>query len=146
MHGEADIARLTTNTLRVVAHLHDLERRTGRRVKLALEPEPACYLETTDETVTFFRERIYSRAGVSELARLASIPLSEAEGVVRRYLGIVFDIGHQTVGFEDITASLNKLVDAGIPVFKLQEAAALGSSSSARRCCRSCACSPTRSI
>ena len=125
VHGEADISRLTTNTLRVVAHLHDLERRTGR---LGLECElhpPACYLETTDETVTFFRERIYSRAGVSELARLASIPLSEAEGVVRRYLGIVFDIGHQTVGFEDITASLNKLVDAGIPVFKLQEAAAL---------------------
>ena len=125
VHGEADIARLTTNTLRVVAHLYALERRTGRRVKLALEPEPACYLETTDETVTFFQERIHSRAGVEELARLASIPLSEAEGVVRRYLGIVFDIGHQTVGFEDITVSLNKLVDAGIPIFKLQEAAAL---------------------
>ncbi|WP_314503985.1 metabolite traffic protein EboE [uncultured Microbacterium sp.] len=125
VHGEADIARLTTNTLRVVAHLRALEQRTGRRVKLALEPEPACYLETTDETVTFFQERIHSRAGVEELARLASIPVSEAEGAIRRYLGIVFDIGHQTVGFEDITASLNKLVDAGIPIFKLQEAAAL---------------------
>lgn len=125
VHGEADVALLTTNVLRVVAHLHALERRTRRRVKLALEPEPACYLETTDETIAFFEQRIFSAAGVAELARMARIPLSEAEHVVRRHLGVVFDIGHQTVGFEDITASLTGLVDAGVPIFKLQEAAAL---------------------
>jgi hypothetical protein len=56
---------------------------------------------------------------------VANIPLSEAEGAMRRYLGIVFDIGHQSVGFEDITESLTKLVNAGIPIFKLQEAASL---------------------
>jgi hypothetical protein len=37
----------------------------------------------------------------------------------------VFDIGHQAVGFEDIPVSLQKLVDAGIPIFKLQEVAAM---------------------
>jgi hypothetical protein len=115
----------TTNLLRVVAHLVELEHRTGRRVKLALEPEPACFLETTAETVTYFTERIFTPAGIAELASLASIPLSEAEGAMRRYLGVVFDIGHQSVGFEDIPASLKSLVNAGIPIFKLQEAAAL---------------------
>ncbi|TFC37990.1 metabolite traffic protein EboE [Cryobacterium sp. TMT2-42-4] len=119
------IAHFTTNLLKVVAHLVSLEARTGRRVKLALEPEPACFLETTAETVAYFTERIYSPAGISELARLAGLPLSEAEGAMRRYLGVVFDIGHQSVGFEDIPASLRSLVDAGIPIFKLQEAAAL---------------------
>ncbi len=119
------IAKFTTNVFRVVAHLLALENSTGRRVKLALEPEPACYLETTDETVAFFTERIYSEAGIRELAAIAGIPVSEAEGAMRRYLGIVFDIGHQAVGFEDITDSLKKLVAAGIPIFKLQEAAAL---------------------
>ncbi len=53
------------------------------------------------------------------------MPISEAEGLLRRHLGVVFDIGHQSVGFEDIPASLTKLVNAGIPIFKLQEAAAL---------------------
>lgn len=119
------IAHFTTNLLTVVAHLVALEARTGHRVKLALEPEPACFLETTAETVDYFTERIYSTAGVSELARLAGLPMSEAEGAMRRYLGVVFDIGHQAVGFEDIPASLRSLVDAGIPIFKLQEAAAL---------------------
>ena len=115
----------TTNLFRVVAHLIVLEARTGHRVKLALEPEPACYLETTDETVTYFTERVFSPAGVAELARLARIPRSEAEGLLRRHLGVVFDIGHQSVGFENIPESLGKLIDAGIPIFKLQEAAAL---------------------
>lgn len=119
------VNKFTRNVFRVVKHLLELEARTGRRVKLALEPEPACYLETTDETVTFFKERIYSRHGIAELAEVAGIPISEAEGAARRYLGIVFDIGHQSVGFENITESLNKLVDAGIPIFKLQEAASL---------------------
>lgn len=123
--GEADVARFTTQLLRVVAHLARLEARTGCRVKLALEPEPACYLETTAETVAYFGDRIHTAAGAAEFAGLAGVPLSEADGLLRRHLGVVFDIGHQSVGFEDVTASLRSLVDAGIPVFKLQEAAAL---------------------
>lgn len=115
----------TTNIFSVVAHLYRLEQKTGRRIKLALEPEPACYLETTDETVCYFQSRLYSRTGISELASITGIPISEAEGAIRRYLGIVFDIGHQSVGFEDVPASLSKIIEAGIPIFKLQEAAAL---------------------
>jgi hypothetical protein len=38
---------------------------------------------------------------------------------------MVYDICHQAVEFEDIGKSLRALADAGIPVFKLQEAAAL---------------------
>jgi hypothetical protein len=123
--GEPYVAQFTTNVFRVVAHLVSLEASTGRRVKLALEPEPACFLETTEQTVAFFRERLQSPDGVAELARLSGVPLSEAEGLLRRHLGVVFDIGHQSVGFEDIPRSLRLLTDAGIPIFKLQEAAAL---------------------
>ncbi|MEY4079196.1 MAG: hypothetical protein RIS80_965 [Actinomycetota bacterium] len=122
---EKYVETFTRNVFRVVAHLRDLEAITGRRVKLAIEPEPACYLETTDETVEWFEKRIYSRSGISELAEVAGIPISEAEGAIRRYLGVVFDIGHQSVGFENIKESLSKLVAAGIPIFKLQEAASL---------------------
>jgi hypothetical protein len=40
-------------------------------------------------------------------------------------LGVVFDLCHQSVAFEDIPDSLGLLVGAGIPIFKLQAAAAL---------------------
>ena len=111
--------------LRVVAHLIALEAKTGRTVRLALEPEPFCFLETTDETIAYFRDHLYSGASVEKLAKLAHIPIAEANEALRRHLGIVYDICHQAVEYENISESLQKLVDAGVPIFKLQEAAAL---------------------
>jgi hypothetical protein len=125
VHSDADVAAITRNVLRTVAHLIDLERRTGRRVKLALEPEPFCLLETTGETLDYFRRWVWSAGGIRTLCELTGLPASEAAGLVRRHLGVVFDIGHQSVEFEDIGASLRALRDAGVPVFKLQAAAAL---------------------
>ncbi len=122
---EAYVELVADNVLRVVAHLMELEHRTGRRVKLALEPEPACDLETITETVIWFNEHIYTRAAAERVARLSGRPLAEVFGGLRRHLGVVFDICHQSVGFEDITEDLDMLVEAGIPIYKLQEAAAL---------------------
>jgi hypothetical protein len=123
--SEEDVDRLTENLLRVVSHLVDVERRTGRRVKLALEPEPYCFLQTTDETVRYFQERVWSADGLRRLARLSGQPSSEVVGLVRRHLGVVFDICHQSVQFEDIAASLRLLRDSGVPIFKFQAASAL---------------------
>jgi sugar phosphate isomerase/epimerase len=123
--GDDVVASYTDHVLRVAAHLVELEARSGRSVTLALEPEPYCFLETTDETVDYFTRHLYSGAAAEALARLAHIPISEAHVALRRHVGVVFDICHQAVEFEDIAESLQKLVDAGIPIFKLQEAAAL---------------------
>jgi len=123
--GPDVVAAFTEHVLRVAAHLVELKERTGRTVGLALEPEPYCFLETTDETVDYFKNHLYSGASASRLAKLAGIPISEAHSALRRHVGTVFDICHQAVEYENISASLQKLVDAGIPVFKLQEAAAI---------------------
>ena len=123
--GDDVIASYTEHVLRVAAHLIALTSRTGRTVTLALEPEPYCFLETTDETVAYFTNHLYSGAAATRLAKLAGIPISEAHIALRRHVGVVFDICHQAVVFENIAESLQKLVDAGIPIFKLQEAAAM---------------------
>ncbi|MGP0090952.1 MAG: metabolite traffic protein EboE [Xanthobacteraceae bacterium] len=123
--GPEVIASFTDHVLRVAAHLVALEAQTGRTVTLALEPEPYCFLETTDETVDYFTKHLYSGAAAERLAKLAGIPISEAHVALRRHVGVVFDICHQAVEYENITEMLQKLVDAGIPIFKLQEAAAL---------------------
>jgi hypothetical protein len=123
--GPDVVSSYTEHVLRVVAHLVGIEARTGKTVTLGLEPEPHCFLETTDETIDYFTNHLYSGRAAERLARLASLPVSDAIGALRRHLGIVFDIGHQAVGFEDIPASLQKLVDAGVPILKLQEVAAM---------------------
>jgi hypothetical protein len=123
--GPDVVTSYTEHVLRVVAHLVGIEKRTGKTVSLALEPEPRCFLETTDETIDYFRDHLYTGSSAERLAKLADIPVSDAIGALRRHLGIVFDVGHQAVGFEDIPVSLQKLVDVGVPILKLQEVAAM---------------------
>jgi hypothetical protein len=111
--------------IRVVSHLVQLRQRTGRTETLALEPEPACFLETTEEAVDYFKNHLYAPKAVQMIVSATGVSKPEAEAALRRHLGMVYDICHQAVEYEDIGASLRKLADNGIPVFKLQEAAAM---------------------
>jgi hypothetical protein len=120
-----DVRGFTEHLLQVVAHLVDLRRRTGRTVTLAIEPEPYCFLETTPEVIAFFHDELHSGTAALELARLADIPVSEAHAALHVHVGIVFDVCHQALEYEDVTSSLQNLVAAGIPILKLQEAAAI---------------------
>jgi hypothetical protein len=123
--GPDVVAAYTRQVLRTVAHLVDLERRTGRKVRLALEPEPYCFLETTEEAVDYFNNHLYADSAVKSLAEQTKLSKQDAEAALHDHLGMVYDICHQAVEFEDVGVSLRTLADNGIPVFKLQEAAAL---------------------
>jgi hypothetical protein len=115
----------TSQLLRVVSHLIGLENKTGRTVTLAIEPEPACFLETTEETIAYFRDHLYSGAAIKTVADQSGVSQDKAERSLRKHLGTVYDICYQAVEYENISASLAALMQAGVPVFKLQEAAAL---------------------
>ena len=65
--GPDMVARFTEHVMRVAARLVDIRERTGRTVGLALEPEPFCFLETTDETVDYFTKHLYSGAAAARL-------------------------------------------------------------------------------
>lgn len=115
----------TRQVLRVVAHLVRLEERTGRTVTLALEPEPFCFMEVTAEAVDYFTHHLYAEKSAEALTKETGLSVAGARAALRAHLGLVYDICHQAVEFEDISTSLASLVAAGIPIFKLQEAAAL---------------------
>jgi hypothetical protein len=123
--GGEVVEAYTSNVIDVVAHLVELEKRTGKVVTLGLEPEPRCYLETTDETIAYFTAHLFSPQTAERLAKQTGLRAADAAAAMRRHTGVVFDIGHQSVGYEDIPASLRKLVAAGVPIVKLQEAASM---------------------
>lgn len=85
----------------------ELEQRQGKRLCLALEPEPDCYLETTPGTIAFLRR------------------LHEREPALRPYLGMCLDTCHLRLQGEDLRHSLQELGAAGVPVGKVQLSAAL---------------------
>ncbi|HEX5420765.1 MAG TPA: metabolite traffic protein EboE [Gammaproteobacteria bacterium] len=123
--GPEVVAAYTRQVLRTVAHLIELERKTGRKVRLALEPEPFCFLETTEEAVDYFTNHLYADSAADSVAKQTGLSRGEAHAALRDHLGMVYDICHQAVEYEDVGVSLRTLADVGIPVFKLQEAAAV---------------------
>jgi sugar phosphate isomerase/epimerase len=109
------VDRIADAMLQHCAHLVELERRTGKRITLAVEPEPYCFLETIEETIAFWQERLLPAAAASGLG----------EDAVRRHLGVCYDVCHAAVEYEDPVGSLEALARAGIRVTKLQLSAAI---------------------
>ena len=111
--------------LRHAAHLAALEDRTGRRIALALEPEPMCLMETTAEAVGFFEEFLFTAEAAARFAVLSGRPPAAAESLLRRHLGLCLDVCHAAVEFEAPADSLAVLRRAGVAVMKLQLSSAL---------------------
>ena len=105
-------------------HCEAIFRRRGREVRIALEPEPDCFLENTDDAVEFFTGPLL-REGAAFLSREHALAAKDAEPALRRFLGVCLDTAHIAVQFEDPAASLQRLASAGVPVCKVQLSAAL---------------------
>lgn len=118
-------AQIADNLLRSVAHLIALQARSGVEIALAIEPEPACFLETITETVAFFESYLFSAAAAARVAALSGFGQEEAARALPRHLGLCYDVCHAAVEYEDPAGSLAALRASGIPVHKLQLSAAL---------------------
>ncbi len=83
-------------------HLARVRTRTGRQIRVAIEPEPGCVLEMVDQAANWL------------------IPYGEAGAV-----GICLDTCHLAVQFEEPAKSFAVLADAKVPIVKSQVSAAL---------------------
>ena len=87
--------------------LKRLQETSGRTIRLAIEPEPLCDLQHTDESIQFFQRL---RALASDADQL---------GTVNEFIGVCFDVCHQSIEFEDVAASIASLNDAQIRINKI---------------------------
>ncbi|MDT0396496.1 MULTISPECIES: metabolite traffic protein EboE [Streptomyces] len=95
----AQTARTALRTL--AERLDALEELTGRSIRIALEPEPGCVVETTRDAIA---------------------PLT---AIAHDRVGICVDTCHLATSFEDPHTALDDLTRAGVPVVKSQLSAAL---------------------
>ena len=119
------VAAMARNLMMAVADLVDLKRRTGKHIALALEPEPCCFLETTDESIAFFEGALLKPETLDILGGITGVGRSEAEILLRRHLGICYDVCHGSVEYEDTVAALDRLLAAGIAIPKIQLSTAM---------------------
>lgn len=123
--GDGDRAAMVEMLLRHAATLDRIARGRGRIITLALEPEPGCLLETTDEAAAFFAEDLFGAAAVGRFAALSGYGRGDAEAALRRHLGLCLDTCHAAVMFEDADAALDRLAAAGVPIAKIQVSSGL---------------------
>lgn len=116
----AQVSAIAVRLLEQALDLHHIHLESGRVIRLALEPEPCCLLETTAETIAFFEQQLLSKAALSGLARRMSAEPSAAEEVVRRHLGVCLDTCHAAIEFEDADDTIDRLLAAGIHIAKIQ--------------------------
>ncbi|WP_034269801.1 metabolite traffic protein EboE [Haloechinothrix halophila] len=86
---------------RLAEGLAKLTAETGRTIRVGLEPEPGCVVETIDDAI------------------------EQLSGIDTDHIGLCLDACHLAVGFEDPASSVRRLVDAGLPIVKTQASAAL---------------------
>jgi sugar phosphate isomerase/epimerase len=106
-----------------VLDLARLRDATGTTIRLALEPEPCCAVETTAEAIVFFEQAMQPH--LASVARTAGMTESAAAEHLARHLGVCLDLCHAAVEHEDPVASFRRLRAAGVPVFKVQVSAAV---------------------
>ncbi|MCF6526164.1 metabolite traffic protein EboE [Streptomyces sp. JJ36] len=102
---DAASRRTALTALTALAHRLDaLEETTGRSVRVGLEPEPGCTVETTADAV-------------------AALTGDDAPPPHR--IGVCLDTCHLATAFEDPGHAVHELTAAGLPVVKAQLSAAL---------------------
>jgi hypothetical protein len=117
------VARIAANLAEAVCVLAALERSTGRRICLALEPEPDCLWERATEIAVLFASTLLEQI-VPQVAAGSGLGLAAAEVLARRHLGVCLDTCHQSVLRDDPGAALSGLREAGVTVAKIQLSAA----------------------
>ncbi len=101
---------LFKNLCAIALFLRKLAGFTGKRMCLALEPEPDCLLESAQNTIDFF-EQLWQHPDWSPL--------------YRDFIGVCFDTCHFAVNYEDPLNALKRIVSSNIPVARVQLSAAL---------------------
>ncbi len=119
-----DAATMAGNLGVVAAYLAALQEDTGREIHLGLEPEPSCFLETTAETVAFFKGMLWTH-GADMVRKIRGCDAGEAGEIMHRHIGVCFDTCHVALQFEDPLEALRTYRSEGIRISKVQLSAAL---------------------
>ncbi len=106
----AQARAIRANIFRSLEHAARVGEETGRKLHLALEPEPLCLLETVDETIQFFE-----RMRAEHKNTLAW----------EDHLGLNYDACHLAVEYEEPAQALQRLRDHGIKIKKLHISSAI---------------------
>jgi sugar phosphate isomerase/epimerase len=107
---DEQVQMMCVNLWDCVDHIAKVSERTGKTLHLGLEPEPLCYIETSEETVHFFERMRKLRPNDDRLAR---------------HLGVNYDTCHLAVEFEEPQDVVKRFEQHQIKISKIHVSSAV---------------------
>ena len=126
--------QIADHLLSQVELLHELKHTTGKTIRLAIEPEPACLLETSADVVHFYEHYLFTPSAYGELASKLNIDTETAQTLTHFYLGVCLDTCHAAVMFETPLDFAQTMLRHNISITKVQITNALKVRHTAAQC------------
>ncbi|MBZ5856391.1 metabolite traffic protein EboE [Flavihumibacter profundi] len=114
----------TANIVLVVEELIKIHRATGKILHLDIEPEPDGMLESGVEFMHWFLTELLAD-GTKTIAAEFNVSIPEAERLLKEHLRLCYDVCHFAIGYEPHAEIIQKLLQSGIKIGKIQISAAL---------------------
>lgn len=108
--SDEQVAAMRRNLWRTVEHIAQVSERTGKKLHLGLEPEPLCYLETSEEMVQFYQQLRDERPNDTRLGE---------------HLGVNYDNCHLAIEYEEPSDVIARFKANGVKISKLHFSSAL---------------------
>ena len=84
---------------------------SGRLIKVGIEPEPGCVLDSADDIVNFFQRYLFDDSNTAIMSQ--------------RHIGVCHDVCHSAVMFESQQTAIEAYREAGIDICKVQVSSAI---------------------
>ncbi len=107
-----------------IAELHQIRQETGKLIHIDMEPEPDGWIDTTANTIDFFKNHLIPNA-VVDLQTALNLTQSEAEESILTHFQLCYDVCHFAVMYEDPAEAIRQFTQAGIRIGRAQISAAL---------------------
>lgn len=95
------------NYMQIIRYLQDLHEQTGKKIRVALEPEPDTTLDSLASIIAFFDK-------LKERLIRSNMPVEKS----LEYIGLNFDTCHSSVLFEKPLSVILELLKKQIPIYK----------------------------
>jgi len=116
-HGPATLRKVASNYLKTLEALARIDQATGKKILLAVEPEPDTSFETAADVINFFESYLYPQA--RSAWKRKGLSATRTEERLRTFFTVNYDTCHFSVLFQDQVASLRSLRRAGLEVGKV---------------------------
>lgn len=107
--GQVDQTQCAFALRQLTQSLDDLYQRSGRQLRIAIEPEPGCELDTLDDLTAFYHNHLMGH-GIDD--------------IVQRHIGLCYDICHGAIMHENPAKVVTHCLQHALPLYKVQVSSA----------------------